>query len=674
MSEITYSTESYTYSYVASENESSPDTLLVHAIQRSKDCDMATASYDDNVKHRGTWAHKIDFILSVAGYAIGYGNVWRFPYLAYTHGGGTFLIPYFTMLAFVGFPIFFMEIALGQYCGVGPTYIFQRMAPIVSGLGYSMCIRSFMAAISYVLILTYSTFYLFSGVAAELPWTTCGKSRPLCYDSRNLTSNTTELLCHPNCVWAAEDFYRHTVLGQEQGGSSWCDYGDINWTIVFCHLFAWTLVASAVFQGIRSSTKFVYFTVPFPVIVLLILGCQCLTLDGVGDGISYYVKTDFSKLIEPIVWVKAATQVFYSLSIGFGAVHTLASYNQFNNNCFQDALIVSISDSLVSIIAGFVIFGMIGFIAKTGGQDIKSVVNDGPNLAFVTLPDAISQMPAPHFWSFISFSMLVTLGLDTLFASVENTITTILDHNTWLRQYRSSVVMAVTFTGFILGVSMCAPQGYAMFVLIDSNVNGWNVLLLVVFEAVSVSWVYGAYNFWECIEEMGMKLNDYIKHYLILCWLVITPMLLCFLLTWNFYCQIMPTQGFCQKSEASKRLPAIAVIGHLLGVTPLVFIPIFAIKELLKLLQMDASVSLIFYPTMKWGPCKDKSHPRKKMFGSDFTSFTGKKGWPPIIALPPHWDPEEILAAPAIGASAKANAPGKQETLTPRPEESEFIF
>ena len=85
---------------------------------------------------RGHWSNPLDFFVSCLGYAVGLGNVWRFPLLCFKHGGGSFLMIYSLMLVLAGLPIFFLEMALGQYAGVGPIKIFGRIAPLLQGLGY----------------------------------------------------------------------------------------------------------------------------------------------------------------------------------------------------------------------------------------------------------------------------------------------------------------------------------------------------------------------------------------------------------------------------------------------------------------------------------------------------------------------------------------------------------
>jgi len=128
-------------------------------------------SGDEN-KDRGNWDSKADYLLSCIGYAVGLGNVWRFPYLAYENGGGAFLIPYVIMLVFAGLPIFFMEVALGQFSSLGPIAVW-KFNPFLKGVGICMVVLSAFVGIYYNVIIAYTVFYFFSSLTSKLPWTDC---------------------------------------------------------------------------------------------------------------------------------------------------------------------------------------------------------------------------------------------------------------------------------------------------------------------------------------------------------------------------------------------------------------------------------------------------------------------------------------------------------------------
>ncbi|XP_039580901.1 sodium- and chloride-dependent glycine transporter 2 [Passer montanus] len=394
----------------------------------------------DENKARGNWSSKLDFILSMVGYAVGLGNVWRFPYLAFKNGGGAFLIPYLMMLALAGIPIFFLEVSLGQFASQGPVSVWKAI-PALQGCGIAMLIISVLIAIYYNIILCYTLFYLFASFAPVLPWASCNNpwNTPDCKDKNKLLLDSCIIGDHPKiqiknstfCMSAypnltmvnftregnktfvsgSEEYFKYFVLKISAG----IEYpGEIRWPLALSLFLAWVIVYASLAKGIKSSGKVVYFTATFPYVVLIILLIRGVTLPGAGDGIWYFITPKWEKLIDAMVWKDAATQIFFSLSAAWGGLITLSSYNKFHNNCYRDTLIVTCTNSATSIFAGFVIFSVIGFMANELKVNIEAVADQGPGIAFVVYPEALTRLPLSPFWAIIFFLMLLTLGLDTM--------------------------------------------------------------------------------------------------------------------------------------------------------------------------------------------------------------------------------------------------------------------
>lgn len=121
---------------------------------------------------RGHWASKTEFILSCMGYAIGLGNVWRFPYLCYRNGGGAFLVPYLLMLVLCGIPLFFLEVCLGQFSGTGCVTVF-KIAPLLKGAGAAIIVINFICTAYYNVIISYPILFLWRSLQTHLPWENC---------------------------------------------------------------------------------------------------------------------------------------------------------------------------------------------------------------------------------------------------------------------------------------------------------------------------------------------------------------------------------------------------------------------------------------------------------------------------------------------------------------------
>ncbi|KAL6119048.1 uncharacterized protein ACO6RY_03708 [Pungitius sinensis] len=504
------------------------------------------------VVERETWTRQMDFIMSCVGFAVGLGNVWRFPYLCYKNGGGVFLIPYLLIVFIGGIPVFFLEIALGQFMKQGGVSAWN-IVPLFKGLGLASMVIVFFCNTYYIMILVWGLYFLFHSFTNQLPWASCGHpwNTPNCTQdfrrachNRSLAASPSpanllssppplnlsllQLLLNGSCSEAEGmrspviEFWERKVL-RLSGGLH--EPGDISYELVLCLIATWIIVYFCMWKGVKSTGKVVYFTALFPYLVLVVLLAHGVTLPGAIDGIVYYLKPDWSKLWEAQVWIDAGTQIFFSYAIGLGALTALGSYNRFHNNCYQDAFLLAMINSGTSFFAGFVVFSVLGFMAAEQGVDISKVAESGPGLAFIAYPKAVTLMPLAPLWAALFFFMLLILGLDSQFVGVEGLITGIMDMlppKSALGSLRREVVAAICcFLCFLIDMSMVTEGGMYVFQLFDYySASGITLLWQAFWECVVIAWVYGADRFMDDVARMiGYQPLPYMKW----CWSYITP-------------------------------------------------------------------------------------------------------------------------------------------------------
>uniref|UniRef100_A0A8C2CDI3 Transporter n=1 Tax=Cyprinus carpio TaxID=7962 RepID=A0A8C2CDI3_CYPCA len=526
----------------------------------------------DENKARGNWSNKLDFILSMVGYAVGLGNVWRFPYLAFQNGGGAFLIPYLIMLGLAGIPIFLLEVSLGQFASQGPVSVWKAI-PALQGCGIAMLIISVLIAIYYNIIMCWTLYYLFASLKGTLPWATCKNEW-----------NTVECKDKDMLLLGKDEY---NVLHISKG----IEYpGDIRWPLAACLFLAWLIVYASLAKGIKSSGKVVYFTATFPYVVLVILLIRGVTLPGAGSGILYFITPKWEKLNDAKVWKDAATQIFFSLSAAWGGLITLSSYNKFHNNCYRDTLIVTCTNSATSIFAGFVIFSVIGFMAHELKVPIES-----PGIAFVVYPEALTRLPLSPFWAIIFFLMLLTLGLDTMFATIETIVTSVSDEfPKYLRKHKPLFTLVCCLSFFVLGFPMITESGMYMLQLVDTFAASYSLVIIAIFELIGISYIYGLQRFCEDIEMMiGFQPNKFWR----ICWAFVTPTILTFILALSLYqWKVMTYEDYTYPTWSM-------VLGWLMVICSVIWIPImFVIKMHIAPGSLIERLKLVCSPQPDWGP------------------------------------------------------------------------
>ncbi|ESO93868.1 hypothetical protein LOTGIDRAFT_209410 [Lottia gigantea] len=537
---------------------------------------------------RETWTNKLDFLLACIGFSVGLGNVWRFPYLCYKNGGGAFLLPYFICVFIGGIPLFYLEVAVGQFMGRGGLKSWN-IVPLFQGIGIACCIIVFLLNCYYNVILCWAFYYMFNSFQAELPWSYCGHEWNTIWCNDDFKSNVTvndtaakyNLTIYENSTYKFSDpvteFWEYKTLAISDGID---DVGVIKWDLALCLLFAWIVVYACICKGIKSSGKVMYVTATSPYIFMLILLIRNSLLDGAYDGVLFYLTPKIDRLADSQVWVDAGTQIFFSYSISLGTLTALGSYNKFNHNSYRDAILFALANSGTSFFAGFIVFTILGYMASVQGVSIAEVAESGPGLAFIAYPKAVAQMPISPLWSILFFLMVILLGLDSQFVGVEGVVTAVVDQYPALLRvgYRKELfILGVCILNFFIGLSMVTNGGMYVFQLFDYYSGSRIILLVAFFELISVAWIYGVNRFYDNIEMMiGKKIWPYMK----VCWVVFAPLfcIVIFILSAINYSELT-----YDRPRGTYVYPDWAVgIGWAMACVSVIFIPLKALHVFIK--------------------------------------------------------------------------------------------
>uniref|UniRef100_A0A8C2Z2N5 Transporter n=1 Tax=Cyclopterus lumpus TaxID=8103 RepID=A0A8C2Z2N5_CYCLU len=480
----------------------------------------------DENSRRGNWGNQIEFVLTSVGYAVGLGNVWRFPYLCYRNGGGAFMLPYFIMLVFCGIPLFFLELSFGQFASLGCLGVW-KISPVFKGVGYGMMVVSTYIGIYYNVVICIAFYYFFMSMTNLLPWTYCNNpwNTPDCSGvlgggsyqlNASLANATTSLVAGLSKVVnrtkrtsPSEEYWKHYVLNISDDIGN---FGEVRLPLLGCLAVSWFVVFLCLIRGVKSSGKVVYFTATFPYVVLTILFIRGITLDGAINGIKYYLTPQWQKVLDAKVWGDAASQIFYSLGCAWGGLITMASYNKFHNNCFRDSIIISITNCATSVYAGFVIFSILGFMAHNLDVPVSEVADHGPGLAFVAYPEALTLLSRPN--SFCLLETLVTAVVDEIGTD-------------WIIRNKTIVTLSVAIIGFLLGVPLTTRAGIYWLLLMDNYAASFSLVVVSCIMCICIMYVYGHKQYFKDVEMMlGFPPPLFFK----VCWRFISPVIISFIL------------------------------------------------------------------------------------------------------------------------------------------------
>jgi NSS family neurotransmitter:Na+ symporter len=405
---------------------------------------------------RERWDKRAAFIMAAIGSAIGLGNVWRFPYMAYANGGGAFFIPYLIALFTTGIPLIALEYYLGVRYQRGPTEAYDFIKKRTNYIGWFALGTAAMITFYYTVVMSWAWNYMFYSIGVE---------------------------------WAGNEknFFFSNVLGITD---SIKNLGGIQWYLVLGNIVTWTVIFLVIFKGVKVVGKVVTWTVCIPWALILVLIIRGITLQGSANGLDFYLRPDFSHLLNPTVWLGAYGQIFFSLSLGFGIMIAYASYLPEHSDINTNAWVVSFANCVTSFFAGFAVFSILGYLAFTTNQPVEKVVGAGPGLAFVTYPAAIAKLPGgvavQSIFGVMFFLMLVTLGIDSAFSLVEAIVTGLKDS---FNLNRAKVSFWVCFVGALVGFLYVSRAGLYWLDVVDHWMN-WGLVIVGLLEAILIGWFF----------------------------------------------------------------------------------------------------------------------------------------------------------------------------------------
>nr|XP_014703972.1 sodium-dependent neutral amino acid transporter B(0)AT1 [Equus asinus] len=589
--------------------------------------DQLESIEEEEASSRPKWDNKAQYMLTCVGFCVGLGNVWRFPYLCQSHGGGAFMIPFLILLVVEGMPLLYLEFAIGQRLRKGSVGIWSSIHPILKGVGIASMFVSLMVGLYYNTIIAWVMWYFFNSFQDPLPWSQC----PL---NENQTGYVEE------CARSSPvDYfwYRETL----NISTSINDSGSVQWWVLLCLTCAWSVLYVCTIRGIETTGKAVYITSTLPYIVLTVFLIRGLTLKGATNGIAFLFTPNVEELAKPTTWLDAGTQVFFSFSLAFGGLISFSSYNSVHNNCEKDSVIVSIINGFTSVFAATVIYSVIGFraterydecfstniltlinafdlpegnvtqenfeemqrwcnatdpaaYAKLSFQtcDLNSFLSqgvEGTGLAFIVFTEAITKMPVSPLWSVLFFIMLFCLGLSSMFGNVEGVVVPLQDLKVIPKKWPKELVTGLLCLGsYLITFVFTLNSGQYWLSLMDNYAGSIPLLIVAFCEMFSVVYVYGVDRFNRDIEFMvGHKPNIFWQ----VMWRLVSPLIMLVIFLAFFVVEVTKELTYSVWDPAYEEFPNsrrtsypgwVYVVVVIVAGVPCLSIPGFAIYKLIR--------------------------------------------------------------------------------------------
>lgn len=440
-------------------------------------------------QQQNQWDSSIAFIFAMIGAAVGLGNIWRFSYVLYSNGGGSFFIPYLIAIAIMGIPFLILEYGVGFTFKESFSSIMRDINPKFEIVAWILVLFVYIVTIYYMVILSWDLVYLGSSFtfswgadAAHYFVNTVGGSSNL--------SNASFLLIP-------------TTIG-----------------VVVLWIVLWFIAHKNVDKGIGKVSKIL---IPALFVIMGFIIIYALTLPGAGIGINTLLTPDWSKLTDVNIWLAAFAQIIFSLSMGQAIAVTYASYLPENSKLINNVFIVVASNSLFEICTAFGVFSILGYMSFTNGTPMVQLITEGTGLIFIVFPMIFNIMgPIGRIIAPLLFLAILFAGITSALGFLEPMLNTTADKLGWSRK-KTATVLAVI--GCIFSLILTSGISSYLVGIIDSFVNEFGILILIGIQCIIFAWFYGIDKFLPVLNGLSIinvgKTWKFVIKYLLPCVLIV---------------------------------------------------------------------------------------------------------------------------------------------------------
>ena len=410
-------------------------------------------------KDKNEWGSNLSFLLAMIGSAVGLGNIWRYPYVLYSNGGGAFFIPYIVAILIMGIPFLILEYGVGYNFKSSFPKAVKSISKKWEYLGWFLPVAVFMILIYYSAILGWDGFYVI--ISAFKGWG-----------------------ADPNAYFTGSFLQANDTLG---GLGTFVPFVAIAMLVGW--IIMWVISHTDLEKGLGRVSKVL---VPLLFAIMIFIVLFSLTLPGAGIGLAELYNPDWSLLLNFNIWMAAFGQMIFSLSLGMSIAFTYASYTKDDSDLVSNALWVTVANCGFENFAAIGVFSILGYMSLQSGVAVPDLVTQGTGLVFIVYPTVFNVLGD---WASVIgplfFFTVYLAGLTSILSTIEPLSFSIQNKFGWSRN-KTMTILCV----FGAAVSMIYATAMGSYILgiADTFVNQIAILIGVIFECIIFAWIFKAEN------------------------------------------------------------------------------------------------------------------------------------------------------------------------------------